>query len=77
MSLLSVPVALTNSYGSLSKTNKAQVMHALEEHGSPSKDQELFAKAYVSDKENTGVFVDHMAVRCAKVFITFWDKYIW
>ena len=48
-------MALTNSYGSLSKTNKVQVMHVLEEHGSPSKDPELFPQDYVSDKENTGV----------------------
>ena len=55
-------MALTNSDGSLLKTNKAQVMHVLEEQGSPSKDPELFAQAYVNDKENTRVFIDHMAV---------------
>ena len=55
-------MALINSYGSLSKTNKAQVIHVLEEHGSPPKDPELFAQAYINDKENTGVFIDHMAV---------------
>ena len=59
--LESVRMALTNSYGSLSKTNKAQVMHVLEEHGSPWKDPELFTQVYVNDKENTGVFIDHMA----------------
>ena len=37
-------------------------MHVLEEHGSPSKDPELFAQAYVNDKENTVAFIDHMAV---------------
>ena len=37
-------------------------MHVLEEHGSPSKDPELFAQAYVNDKENTEVFIDNMAV---------------
>ena len=37
-------------------------MHVLEEHGSPSKDPELFAQAYINDKENTGVFIDRMAV---------------
>ena len=37
-------------------------MHVLEEQGSPSKDPQLFAQAYVNDKENTGVFIDHMAV---------------
>ena len=47
--LASVPMALTNSDGSLSKTNKAQVMHVLKVHGSPSKDPELFARAYVND----------------------------
>ena len=60
--LASVPMALTDSHGSLLKTNKAQVMHVLEEHVSPSKDPELFAQAYVNDKENTGVFIDHMAI---------------
>ena len=62
LKLASVPMALTNSDGSLSKTNKTQVMHVLEEQGSPSKDPELFAQAYVNDKENTGVSIDHMAV---------------
>ena len=60
--LASVPMALTNSDGSLSKTNKAQVMHVLEEHGSPPKDPELFVQVYVNDKENTRDFIDHMAV---------------
>ena len=55
--LASVPITLTNSNGSLSITNKAQVMHVLEEHGSPSNDPELFAEVYVNDKENTGVFI--------------------
>ena len=32
------------------------------EHGSPSKDPELFAQVYVNDKENTRVFIDHMGV---------------
>ena len=43
--LASVPMALTNSDGSLSKSNKAQVMHVLEEYGSPSKNPELLAQA--------------------------------
>ena len=60
--LASAAMALTNSDGSLSKTNKVQVMHVLEEHGNPSKDPELFAQVYVNDKENTGVFIDHMGV---------------
>ena len=56
-------MALTNSNGSLSKANKAQAMHVLEEHESPLEDPELFDQAYyVNDKENTGVFIDHMAV---------------
>ena len=55
-------MALINSDGSLSKTNKVQVSHVLEEHGSPSKDPELFVQAYVNDKENTGIFIDDMAV---------------
>ena len=70
-------MALTNSDGSISKTNKAQVMHVLEEYGSPSKDPEMFAQAYINDKENTGVFIDHMAVvqRCSSRsgIITFGD----
>ena len=42
-------------------------MHVLEEYGSPSKDPEMFAQAYINDKKNTGVFIDHMAVvqRCS------------
>ena len=55
-------MALSNSDDSLSKANKAQVMYVLEDHGNPSKDPELFAQAYVNDKENTGVFIDHMAI---------------
>ena len=55
-------MALINSDRSLSKTNKAQVMHVLEEHGSPSKDPEWFAQTYVYDKENTGAFINHMGV---------------
>ena len=37
-------------------------MHVLEEHGSPLKDPELFAQAYINDKKNIGVFIDHTAV---------------
>ena len=55
-------MALTNSNGSLSKTNKAQVMHVLEEYRSPSKDPKLFDQAYVNDKGNTGVLIDYMTV---------------
>ena len=60
--LASALMALTNSDRSLSNTNKVQVMHVLEEHGSPSKDPELFRQAYVNDKENIGIFIDDMAV---------------
>ena len=73
--LASVPMALTNSDGSLSKTNNAQVMDVLEEQEVHRKIQSGLLK-YMSMIKKTLEFLSTIWALCKSV-IEFWDKYIW
>ena len=70
--LSSIPQAIANNDGSLTKTNKAQTLHDLEANVQPLDHDKL---VQVIRKSSTAVFVDHMA--CAKINIKSRYKYFW